>query len=168
LLIVVYFVSHTPRRQWREERQQLIQCIHLQQLELTQRSVAAHERAADIAKVSRRVASAVFLSVCSHARALSEVQYVVHVSKWSCVEPLFLRTCKCNLCITALTIQEFARAIECFEERLVIAESTVSNEMLFMRSISETLLRAATGSAGANAAAAGAASTALATQQRPT
>ncbi|KAJ1424253.1 hypothetical protein B484DRAFT_451587 [Ochromonadaceae sp. CCMP2298] len=38
------------RRQWREERERLIQCIHLQQLELTQRSVAAHERAVDIAK----------------------------------------------------------------------------------------------------------------------
>lgn len=38
-------------RQWREEREQLIQCIHLQQLELAQRSVAAHDRAADIAKV---------------------------------------------------------------------------------------------------------------------
>jgi hypothetical protein len=38
-------------RQWREEREQLIQCIHLQQLELAQRSAAAHDRAADIAKV---------------------------------------------------------------------------------------------------------------------
>jgi hypothetical protein len=72
-----------------------------------------------------------------------------------------------NLNLTTLT-QEFARAIECFEERLVIAESTVSNEMLFMRSISETLLRAATSSAGANSAGTGAASTALTTQQRPT
>ena len=38
-------------RQWREEREKLIQCIHLQQLELSQRSIAAHERAVDIAKV---------------------------------------------------------------------------------------------------------------------
>ncbi len=52
----------------------------------------------------------------------------------------------------------------------MIAESTVSNELLFMRSISETLLRAATGSSGASSAgtvAVGASSTALATQQRP-
>jgi hypothetical protein len=41
----------TSCRQWREEREQLIQCIHLQQLELAQRSAAAHDRAADIAKV---------------------------------------------------------------------------------------------------------------------
>jgi hypothetical protein len=47
------------RRQWREERQQLIQCIHLQQLELAQRSAAAHERAADIAKVRARCFCAV-------------------------------------------------------------------------------------------------------------
>lgn len=38
------------RREWQSEREKLIQCIHLQQLELTQRSVAAHERAAGIAK----------------------------------------------------------------------------------------------------------------------
>ena len=29
----------------------LIHCIHLQQLELTQRAVASHEKATDIAKV---------------------------------------------------------------------------------------------------------------------
>ena len=44
----MFFISRY--RQWREEREKLIQCIHLQQLELSQRSVAAHERAADIAK----------------------------------------------------------------------------------------------------------------------
>lgn len=38
------------RKQWQLEREKLLQCIHLQQLELTQRSVAAHERAVDIAK----------------------------------------------------------------------------------------------------------------------
>ena len=37
-------------RQWQTEREKLIQCIHLQQLELTQRAAAAHERAVDIAK----------------------------------------------------------------------------------------------------------------------
>lgn len=54
--LLIYMVENTrylhPNRQWREEREKLIQCIHLQQLELTQRSTAAHERAADIAKVS--------------------------------------------------------------------------------------------------------------------
>ncbi len=38
------------RKEWQSEREKLIQCIHLQQLELTQRSLAAHERAVDIAK----------------------------------------------------------------------------------------------------------------------
>lgn len=38
------------RRQWQAERERLIQCIHLQQLEMSQRSLAAHERAMDIAK----------------------------------------------------------------------------------------------------------------------
>ncbi len=37
-------------RKWQDEKEKLIQCIHLQQLELTQRSMAAHERALDIAK----------------------------------------------------------------------------------------------------------------------
>jgi hypothetical protein len=39
------------RKQWQAERERLIQCIHLQQLELTQRSMAAQERALEIAKV---------------------------------------------------------------------------------------------------------------------
>lgn len=39
------------RKQWQSERERLIQCIHLQQLELTQRSMAAQERALEIAKV---------------------------------------------------------------------------------------------------------------------
>eukprot|EP01033_Poteriospumella_lacustris_P005832 gene5832-4186_t len=38
------------RRQWQAERERLIQCIHLQQLEMSQRALAAHERAVDIAK----------------------------------------------------------------------------------------------------------------------
>eukprot|EP00981_Chlorochromonas_danica_P006863 scaffold1498_cov180-Ochromonas_danica.AAC.14 len=38
------------RRQWQAEREKLIQCIHLQQLELAQRNLAAQERAVDIAK----------------------------------------------------------------------------------------------------------------------
>ena len=46
------------RRQWREEREKLIQCIHLQQLELSQRSMAAHERAVDIAKDFARLIGA--------------------------------------------------------------------------------------------------------------
>lgn len=41
------------RRQWQAERERLIQCIHLQQLEMSQRALAAHERAVDIAKVCR-------------------------------------------------------------------------------------------------------------------
>ncbi len=49
--INVVYSYNAMSRQWREEREKLIQCIHLQQLELTQRSTAAHERAADIAKV---------------------------------------------------------------------------------------------------------------------
>lgn len=39
-------------RQWQAEREKLIQCIHLQQLELAQRNLAAQERAVDIAKVT--------------------------------------------------------------------------------------------------------------------
>jgi hypothetical protein len=38
------------RKEWQMERLKLIHCIHLQQLELSQRSAAAHERATDIAK----------------------------------------------------------------------------------------------------------------------
>jgi hypothetical protein len=40
------------RKQWQSERERLIQCIHLQQLEMTQRSMAAQERALEIAKVT--------------------------------------------------------------------------------------------------------------------
>jgi hypothetical protein len=43
------------RREWYAERMKLIQCIHLQQLELTQRSSAAHDVAVDIAKEFARV-----------------------------------------------------------------------------------------------------------------
>ena len=68
------------RRQWHSERERLIQCIHLQQLELSQRSIAAHEKAADIA-------------------------------------------------------QEFAKAIEMFEERLVTVESNVQKEIMSIRGI---------------------------------
>lgn len=46
------------RKQWQMEREKLIQCIHLQQLELTQRSVASHERAVDIAKEFARAIEA--------------------------------------------------------------------------------------------------------------
>ena len=63
----------------------MIQCIHLQQLELSQRSIAAHERAADIA-------------------------------------------------------QEFAKAIEMFEERLVTVETNVQKEIMSIRSIAESIL----------------------------
>lgn len=45
------------RRKWQDEKEKLIQCIHLQQLELTQRSMAAHERALDIAKDFGKVIS---------------------------------------------------------------------------------------------------------------
>mmetsp|Transcript_718 Transcript_718/g.1239 ORF Transcript_718/g.1239 Transcript_718/m.1239 type:complete len:134 (-) Transcript_718:251-652(-) len=38
------------RREWQSDRVKLIHCIHLQQLELTQRAVASHEKATDIAK----------------------------------------------------------------------------------------------------------------------
>ena len=43
------------RKEWDDERAKLIQCIHLQQIELSQRSTAAHERAVDIAKEFARV-----------------------------------------------------------------------------------------------------------------
>lgn len=43
------------RKQWQLEREKLVQCIHLQQLELTKRSQAAHERAVDIAREFARV-----------------------------------------------------------------------------------------------------------------
>eukprot|EP01035_Chromulina_nebulosa_P023819 gene23819-30906_t len=72
------------RRQWQSERERLIQCIHLQQLELSQRSIAAHERAADIA-------------------------------------------------------QEFAKAIEMFEERLVTVETNVQKEIMSIRGIAESI-----------------------------
>jgi hypothetical protein len=39
------------RLAWQEERAKLIQCIHLQQIQAHQQSLAAHERATDIAKV---------------------------------------------------------------------------------------------------------------------
>ena len=38
------------RRAWREERMALVNCIHMQQVELNQRSIAAHDRATEIAK----------------------------------------------------------------------------------------------------------------------
>jgi hypothetical protein len=38
-------------REWHHERVKLVHCIHMQQLELAQRSVVAHDRAVDIAKV---------------------------------------------------------------------------------------------------------------------
>jgi 4-hydroxy-L-threonine phosphate dehydrogenase PdxA len=38
------------RKEWHTERVQLIPCIHMQQLELSQRAIAAQDRAADIAK----------------------------------------------------------------------------------------------------------------------
>lgn len=38
------------RKEWQSDRVKLIHCIHLQQLELTQRAVASHEKATDIAK----------------------------------------------------------------------------------------------------------------------
>lgn len=39
------------RKESHAERVKLIHCIHLQQIELTQRAVASHEKAAEIAKV---------------------------------------------------------------------------------------------------------------------
>lgn len=43
-------VIERERRQWHEERMELLKCIHMQQVELNQRSIAAHERATEIAK----------------------------------------------------------------------------------------------------------------------
>ena len=43
------------RREWQAERLKLVHCIHLQQLELSQRAAAAHDRATDIAKDFARV-----------------------------------------------------------------------------------------------------------------
>ena len=45
-------VSPVPYREWQADRVKLVHCIHLQQLELTQRAMASHEKATDIAKVS--------------------------------------------------------------------------------------------------------------------
>jgi hypothetical protein len=56
LFVLLFFVCLFFRK-WQEEREKLIQCIHLQQLELTQRSMAAHERALDIAKDFGKVIS---------------------------------------------------------------------------------------------------------------
>ena len=41
----------TRDREWHTERVKLIHCIYLQQMELTERAVAAQEKAAEIAKV---------------------------------------------------------------------------------------------------------------------
>ena len=38
-------------REWHAERVKLIHCIYLQQMELTERAVAAQEKATEIAKV---------------------------------------------------------------------------------------------------------------------
>lgn len=38
------------RREWHKEREKLLDCIHMQQVVLNQQSIAAHERAAEIAK----------------------------------------------------------------------------------------------------------------------
>lgn len=43
---------HVCCREWHEERMKLLHCIHMQQMEMSQRSIAAHDRAVDIAKVS--------------------------------------------------------------------------------------------------------------------
>ena len=42
-------------------------------------------------------------------------------------------------------VQEFARAIECFEERLVSVEGTVQKEIMSIKSIAEALLHTASG-----------------------
>lgn len=43
------------RREWHSERTKLVNCIQLQQVELNQRSLAAHDKAVDIAKDFARV-----------------------------------------------------------------------------------------------------------------
>lgn len=45
------------RKEWQLERLKLIHCIHLQQIELSQRSAAAYDRATDIAKVTQSLFS---------------------------------------------------------------------------------------------------------------
>mmetsp|Transcript_34205 Transcript_34205/g.32606 ORF Transcript_34205/g.32606 Transcript_34205/m.32606 type:complete len:244 (+) Transcript_34205:66-797(+) len=72
------------RKEWQLERVKLIHCIHLQQLELTQRSAAAHDRATGIAK-------------------------------------------------------EFSRAIEGFEERLLLVETSVQKEIMAIKMIAESI-----------------------------
>ena len=94
-------------REWQSDRVKLIHCIHLQQLELTQRAVASHEKATEIAKVSPHTGIN-FVDICC------DVIYV------------------CS--------QEFARAIEGFEERLVSVENNVHKEISAIKSIAETLL----------------------------
>ena len=49
--IPVVELLEKERKDWQLERLKLIHCIHLQQIELSQRSVAAYDRATDIAKV---------------------------------------------------------------------------------------------------------------------
>ena len=127
-------------RQWREEREKLIQCIHLQQLELSQRSLAAHERAADIAKVFFSsfllcvVCCFIFVFVCSGivVTCFLSPTFYSHI----CIH------CETNTyCVHHLS-QEFARAIECFEERLVSVEGNVQKEIMSIKSIAESLLHA--------------------------
>jgi alpha-N-acetylglucosamine transferase len=50
--LLVHVIMKFFCREWQSDRVKLIHCIHLQQLELTQRAVASHEKATDIAKVT--------------------------------------------------------------------------------------------------------------------
>ena len=68
------------RKDWQLERLKLIHCIHLQQLELSQRSAAAYDRATDIAKV--RLLSCSDTSFISGSVYLScnIVEYLIQVT----------------------------------------------------------------------------------------
>ena len=68
------------RKDWQLERLKLIHCIHLQQLELSQRSAAAYDRATDIAKV--RLLSCSDTSCISASVYLSckIVEYLIQVT----------------------------------------------------------------------------------------
>lgn len=61
------------RKEWQLERLKLMHCIHLQQLELSQRSAAAYDRATDIAKVrdkSKGIKDSIFYAEVKQMRWL--------------------------------------------------------------------------------------------------
>ena len=66
------------RKEWQSERLKLIHCIHLQQIELSQRSAAAYDRATDIARVRS------IICMYSYIELTSLFYFLVCVLRWIC------------------------------------------------------------------------------------